>query len=148
MAKTAKMAKFDEKKRFLMENAVKNVRKCVRGWLKNAIVMSCARRVFQKVTAGVSVVKQSVRQNEMGGSFGEICYFFVMVFLRSCFNFLALILGVGRFSGIVPPSSAIVWRTFLPTAKWVSFANSFPLMFSRIIHGVVRVSTSFFIKVG
>ncbi|WP_176421772.1 hypothetical protein [Fibrobacter sp. UWB3] len=40
MAKIAKMAKFDEKSRFLMENAVKNVRKCVRGWPKNAVGMS------------------------------------------------------------------------------------------------------------
>ena len=50
-------------------------RKCVRGWLKNAIVMSCARRVFQKVTAGVSPVKQSVRQNEMGMFWGESNHF-------------------------------------------------------------------------
>jgi hypothetical protein len=61
------MAKFDEKKRFLMGETAKKVQKCVRGWLKNAIVMSCARRVFQKVTAGVSPVKQPMRQNEMGG---------------------------------------------------------------------------------
>ncbi|WP_406538873.1 hypothetical protein [Fibrobacter sp.] len=67
MVNIAKMAKFDEKTRFLMENAVKNVWKCVREWPKNAVVMSCARRVFQKVTVGVSLVKQSVRQNEMGG---------------------------------------------------------------------------------
>jgi hypothetical protein len=60
------MAKFDEKTRFLMGETAKKVQKCVRGWPKNAIVMSCARRVFQKVTAGVSLVKQSVRQNEMG----------------------------------------------------------------------------------
>ena len=66
MAKTAKMAKFDEKTRFLMGETAKKVQKCVRGWLKNAVGMSCARRVFQKVTAGVSPVKQSVRQNEMG----------------------------------------------------------------------------------
>ena len=49
-----------------MGNAVKNVQKCVRGWLKNAVGRSQTRRVFQKVTAGVSPVKQSVRQNEMG----------------------------------------------------------------------------------
>jgi hypothetical protein len=40
MAKIAKMAKFDKKTRFLMENAVKNVQKCVRGWPKNAVGMS------------------------------------------------------------------------------------------------------------
>ena len=62
----AKMAKFDEKMRFLMGETAKKVQKCVRGWPKNAVVMSCARRVFQKVTVGVSLVKQSVRQNEMG----------------------------------------------------------------------------------
>ncbi|WP_073424786.1 hypothetical protein [Fibrobacter sp. UWB7] len=67
MAKIAKMAKFDEKTRFLMENAVKNVRKCVRGWPKNAVVWSQAKRVFQKLTVGVSLVKQPMRQNEMGG---------------------------------------------------------------------------------
>ena len=66
MAKIAKMAKFNEKMRFLMGETAKKVQKCVRGWLENAIVMSCARRVFQKVTAGVSLMKQSVRQNEMG----------------------------------------------------------------------------------
>jgi hypothetical protein len=66
MAHVAKMAKFDEKTRFLMENAVKNVRKCVRGWPKNAVVWSQAKRAFQKLTVGVSLVKQSVRQNEMG----------------------------------------------------------------------------------
>ena len=66
MVNIAKMAKFDEKIRFLMGNAVKNVQKCVRGWLKNAIEWAQAKLVFQKVTAGVSPVKQSVRQNEMG----------------------------------------------------------------------------------
>ena len=40
MVNIAKMAKFDEKTRFLMKNAVKNVRKCVRGWPKNAVGMS------------------------------------------------------------------------------------------------------------
>ena len=68
MAKIAKMVKFDEKTRFLMENAVKNVWKCVRGWQKNATEESLSGRVFQKATAGVSLVKQSVRQNEMGGA--------------------------------------------------------------------------------
>ena len=67
MAKTAKMAKFDEKTRFLMGETAKKVQKCVRGWPKNAVVMSCAMRVFQKVTVGVSLVKQAMRQNEMGG---------------------------------------------------------------------------------
>ena len=38
--KIAKMAKFDEKSRFLRADAVKNVWKCVRGWQKNAIGMS------------------------------------------------------------------------------------------------------------
>ena len=66
MVNIAKMAKFDEKTRFLMENAVKKVRKCVRGWPKNAIEWAQAKLVFQKVTVGVSPVKQSVRQNEMG----------------------------------------------------------------------------------
>ena len=27
--------------------------------------------------------------------------------------------GLGRFSGMVPPSSSIVWRTLRPTSKWV-----------------------------
>lgn len=66
MVNIAKMTKFDEKMRFLMENAVKNVRKCVRGWPKNAVVWSQVRRVFQKATVGVSLVKQPMRQNEMG----------------------------------------------------------------------------------
>ena len=66
LAGTVKTAKFGEKSRFLGRIAVENVRKCVRGWLKNAIGMSCTRWVFQKVTAGVSPVKQPVRQNEMG----------------------------------------------------------------------------------
>ena len=35
--KIAKMAKFDEKMRFLRECAAKSVQKCVLGWLKNAI---------------------------------------------------------------------------------------------------------------
>jgi hypothetical protein len=67
MAKIAKMAKFDEKTRFLMGETAKKVQKCVCGWLKNAIEWAQAKLVFQKVTAGVSPVKQSVRQNEMGG---------------------------------------------------------------------------------
>jgi hypothetical protein len=66
MAKIAKMAKFDEKTRFLMGEMAKKVQKCVRGWSKNAVGMLRTGRVFQKVTAGVSPVKQSVRQNEMG----------------------------------------------------------------------------------
>ena len=66
MVNIAKMAKFDEKTRFLMGNAVKNVQKCVRGWLKNAIEWAQAKLVFQKVTVGVSLVKQPMRQNEMG----------------------------------------------------------------------------------
>lgn len=69
MAHVTKMAKFGEKSRFLRADAVKNVRKCVRKRLKNAVGMSQAVRIFQKVTAGVSPVKQSVRQNEMGGGF-------------------------------------------------------------------------------
>ena len=67
MAKIAKMAKFGEKSRFLRADVVKNVWKCVRGWQKKAIEWAQAKLVFQKVTAGVSPVKQSVRQNEMGG---------------------------------------------------------------------------------
>ena len=67
MAHVAKMAKYDEKSRFLRADAVKNVWKCVRGWQKNAVGMSQAVRIFQKVTAGVSPVKQPMRQNEMGG---------------------------------------------------------------------------------
>ena len=66
MAKIAKMAKFDEKTRFLMGEMAKKVQKCVRGWSKNAVGMLRTGRVFQKVTVGVSPVKQSVRQNEMG----------------------------------------------------------------------------------
>ena len=66
MAKIAKMAKFDEKTRFLMGEMGKKVQKCVRGWSKNAVGMLRTGRVFQKVTVGVSLVKQSMRQNEMG----------------------------------------------------------------------------------
>ena len=66
MAHVAKMAKFDEKTWFLWADAVKSVQKCVRGWPKNATEESLSGRVFQKATAGVSLVKQSVRQNEMG----------------------------------------------------------------------------------
>lgn len=66
MAHVAKMAKFDEKLRFLWGFAAENGRKRVREWLKNATEESLSGRVFQKVTVGVSLVKQSVRQNEMG----------------------------------------------------------------------------------
>lgn len=66
MAKIAKMAKFNEKTRFLWKKMAGYARKCVRGWPKNAIEWAQAKLVFQKVTAGVSPVKQSVRQNEMG----------------------------------------------------------------------------------
>ena len=62
----AKMAKFDEKSRFLWKKMAGYARKCVRKRLKNAVGRSQTRRVFQKVTVGVSPVKQSVRQNEMG----------------------------------------------------------------------------------
>ena len=75
MAKIAKMAKFDEKMRFLWKKMAGYARKCVRGWPKNAVGRSRAVRIFQKVTAGVSPVKQSVRQNEMGDYFGEIYHF-------------------------------------------------------------------------
>jgi len=66
MAHVAKMTKFGEKSRFLWEFAAENGRKRVREWLKNATEKSLSGRVFQKVTIGVSLVKQSVRQNEMG----------------------------------------------------------------------------------
>jgi hypothetical protein len=66
MAKIAKMAKFYEKSRFLWKKMAGYARKCVRKRLKNAVGMLRAVRIFQKVTAGVSPVKQSVRQNEMG----------------------------------------------------------------------------------
>ena len=66
MAHVAEMAKFDEKSRFLMGETAKKVQKCVRGWLKNAIEWAQAKLVFQKVTVGVSLVKQPMRQNEMG----------------------------------------------------------------------------------
>ena len=66
MAKIAKMAKFYEKSRFLWKKMAGYARKCVRKRLKNAVGRSQTRRVFQKVTVGVSSVKQSVRQNEMG----------------------------------------------------------------------------------
>lgn len=66
MAHVAKMAKFDEKSQFLWEFAAENGRKRVREWLKNATEESQTRRVFQKVTVGVSLVKQPMRQNEMG----------------------------------------------------------------------------------
>jgi hypothetical protein len=66
LAVFAKMAKFGEKSRFLWGFAAENGRKRVREWLKNATEKSLSGRVFQKVTIGVSLVKQSVRQNEMG----------------------------------------------------------------------------------
>ena len=66
MAKIAKIAKFDEKTRFLRDGETGNVRKNVRKRLENARKWSRAVRIFQKVTASVSPVKQSVRQNEMG----------------------------------------------------------------------------------
>ena len=37
----------------------------------------------------------------------------------------------GRFSGMVPPSSLMVWRTFSPTSRWVAFALALPVIFSR-----------------
>ena len=39
--------------------------------------------------------------------------------------------ATGRSSGIVPPSSSMVLRTFLPTSKCVWLAFRFPFMFSR-----------------
>ena len=66
MAHVEKMAKFDEKSRFLWKKMAGYARKCVREWPKNAVVWSQVRRVFQKATVGVSPVKQSLRQNEMG----------------------------------------------------------------------------------
>ena len=66
MVHVAKMAKFDEKLRFLWKKMAGYARKRVRKRLKNAVGRSQMRRVFQKVTVGVSLVKQSVRQNEMG----------------------------------------------------------------------------------
>ena len=66
MAHVAKMAKFDEKSRFLWKKMAGYARKCVRKWRKNAIRWPQARWVFQKVTVNVSLVKRRVRQNEMG----------------------------------------------------------------------------------
>ena len=60
------MAKFDEKTRFLWKKMAGYARKCVRKRLKNAVGMLRTGRVFQKVTASVSPVKQPMRQNEMG----------------------------------------------------------------------------------
>jgi len=40
MAHVAKMAKFDEKLRFLWKKMAGYARKCVRGWPKNAVGMS------------------------------------------------------------------------------------------------------------
>ena len=37
----------------------------------------------------------------------------------------------GRFSGMVPPSSLIVRRTFSPTSRWVALALALPVIFSR-----------------
>ena len=74
MAKIAKMAKFDEKTRFLRDGEAGNVRKNVRKRLENARTWSRAVRIFQKVTAGVSPVKQSVRQNEMGGLWRDLLF--------------------------------------------------------------------------
>jgi hypothetical protein len=44
---------------------------------------------------------------------------------------ILMLLAIGRFSGIVPPISLIVWRIFLPTSKcdWLAFC--FPWIFSR-----------------
>ena len=67
MAHVAKMAKFGEKSRFLRKKKAGYARKCVRKRLKNAVGRSQTRRVFQKVTVGVSLVKLPMRQNEMGG---------------------------------------------------------------------------------
>jgi len=61
-----KKAKFEEKLRFLGGDATENAKICVREWLKNAIGWARTERVFQKVTASVSLVKRTVRQNEMG----------------------------------------------------------------------------------
>ncbi len=60
------MAKFDEKLRFLVGGAAEKAQQYVRKRLKNAIIRSQTGLVFQKVTAGVSPVKRTVRQNEMG----------------------------------------------------------------------------------
>jgi len=62
------MAKFCKFRHFLRDGEAGNVRKNVRKRLENARKWSRAVRIFQKVTAGVSPVKQSVRQNEMGGA--------------------------------------------------------------------------------
>ncbi|SEJ37117.1 hypothetical protein SAMN05216318_1681 [Nitrosomonas eutropha] len=58
-------------------------------------------------------------------------YFFSSFFLllSTC---LMLCSGVGKTSGIVPPSSSMVWRTFLPTSKWVWLAWRLPCTWSRL----------------
>src|SRR6218665_1829133 len=66
--------------------------------------------------------------------FERINYFFFFGF--NCFglavfpNFLMLS-ATGKFSGIVPPSSCMVLRTFLPTSKCVWLALCLPFIFSR-----------------
>ena len=65
-------------------------------WMaKNAIGMLRARRIFQKVTAGVSPVKQSVRQNEMG-MFWRDLLFLRDGFLAILFQLFGTNLGSGE----------------------------------------------------
>ena len=58
-------------------------------------------------------------------------YFFFGSFFCSFSNWRMLFEGVGKFSGIVPPSSAIVCLTLRPTSKWVLFASPFSCTWSR-----------------
>ena len=55
-------------------------------------------------------------------------YFFSPSFFWAVSICLMLFSGVGRFSGIVPPISLIIWRTFCPTTRWVRLASFFPFM--------------------
>ena len=55
-------------------------------------------------------------------------------FLRAfrCFDSSFLMLfTVGSSSGMVPPSSLMVWRTLAPTSRWAWLALSLPVIFSR-----------------
>lgn len=107
MVNIAKMAKFDEKMRFLVGETAKKLQKCVRGWPKNMIGMSCARRVFQKVTVGVSLVKQPVRQNEMGVIWARFANSFPLMFSRRSLSSVCVMRKRFAASSVAPMWSSI-----------------------------------------
>ena len=55
---------------------------------------------------------------------------FLSAFFAFAFSFLMLS-AAGSFSGMVPPGSLIVWRTFAPASLCARLALSFPVIFSR-----------------